>query len=77
MSAKAFLYVLYSISASGDLLKNPVTHLFQYCMNERINHQRISVLLSQMFPPKVVQITEAGPGPGQPAGALRRLGVSS
>lgn len=49
---KGCLYVLYSISASGDLLKTPAIHFFQYWMNDCINHECISVLLSQMFPPK-------------------------
>lgn len=58
MLVKGCLYVLYSISASVDLLKKPASHLFQYWMNELINHECISVLLSQMFPPKLVQITD-------------------
>lgn len=58
MLLKGCLYVLYSISATVDLVKKPVIHLFQYWMNESINHEGISVLLSQMFPLKFVQITD-------------------
>lgn len=72
---KGCLYVLYSISASGDLLKKPVIQFFQYWMNDCINHACISVLLSQMFPPKFVQITDLSVD--CPHVRLLSLGISS